>query len=90
MIKGFYINKERNTGALIEEGEIIRVNDDFSHSDCSATWEEELFDFDENDFDFSDSYGENWAEEKDELDFWEECEEIEPDDLILELLNFND
>ena len=90
MIKGFYINKRANTGALIEEGEIIRVSEDFSYGDCFATWEEELSSFDENDFDFSDSYCENWADEEDELDFWEECEEKEADDLIRELLDFDD
>lgn len=58
----------------VENGKVTRFN---GFENCLDDWEDEDFDFDEDEI-------------FDEESFWEECEEMEADDLIRELLNFDD
>lgn len=79
MIKGIYIDIDGDAFKVVN-GKVVSIN---GFENCFEDWEDEDFDFDDyedlwndEDEDFSDTYGEDW-------------EDINPDDLILELLNFD-
>ena len=87
MVKGFFID-EYGCVKEIQDGRVIFDDGYDTSADYEDPWE-----YDEDYEDYFDLFDSDSPWEDDETnyeDFWEECEEIEPDDLILELLNFND